>query len=110
MFVTGPLYPPQPEKINDIPVPSKFYKVIYAYKADKAIGFLFPNKAVETAQVWDYAMSVAELEKESGLSFFSNFRAKKQNQLETDCWFWLVESRRRGRWRVFANFSDGLLS
>ncbi|MDY0095326.1 MAG: DNA/RNA non-specific endonuclease [Candidatus Vecturithrix sp.] len=80
--VTGPLYPPQPEKINDIPVPSKFYKVIYAYKADKAIGFLFPNKAVETAQVWDYAMSVAELEKESGLSFFSNFRAKKQNQLK----------------------------
>ena len=54
--VTGPLYSSRPQKINDIPVPSKFYKVIYAYNADKAIAFLFPNKAASNAQVWDLSL------------------------------------------------------
>ena len=79
--VTGPLYSSRPKKVNDIPIPSSFYKVIYAYGADRAIAFLFPNKAVANQMVWKYAMSVAQLEQESGLTFFTNFRAKTREQI-----------------------------
>ena len=80
--VAGPLYASRPEKVNGIPIPSKFYKVIYAYNARKAIGFLFPNKAIANALIWNYAMAIAELEKQSGLTFFKNLSAKKQKQLK----------------------------
>lgn len=101
--VTGPLYSPRPEKVNDIPIPSKFYKVIYAYNAEKAIGFLFPNEAIATAQIWNYVMSVAKLEKESGLTFFKNLSAKKQEKLKqtVDIEWWKAEAYKDG---VFCKF------
>ena len=80
--VTGPLYTAKPKKVNDIPVPSKYYKVIYSYEADKAIGFILPNRAVTNADLWEYAMSVQEVEQKTGLKFFSKFSAAKQKKLK----------------------------
>jgi endonuclease G len=80
--ITGPLYSSKPKKVNGIPVPSKFYKVIYSYDADKAIGFIFPNKPVENENLWRYAMSVQEVEEKTGLKFFSKFKEKKQKTLK----------------------------
>jgi endonuclease G len=80
--VTGPLYSSRPKKVNGIPVPSKFYKVIYSFDADKAIGFIFPNDPVANKNLWRYAMSVQEVEEKTGLKFFSKFSEKKQKKLK----------------------------
>jgi len=91
--VTGPLFPSKPQKINGISIPAKFYKVIYAYNAAKAIGFIFPNKPVSNEEVWKYAMSVQDVEKETGLTFFSKFNTKTQKKLkETVDLAWWQES------------------
>lgn len=81
-IVTGPLYSSRPKKLNGIPVPSKFYKVIYAYKARQAIGFIFPNKSVENKDLWKYAMPVQDVEEQTGLDFFSKFKEKQQKKLQ----------------------------
>jgi endonuclease G, mitochondrial len=80
--VAGPLFSSRPQKMNGIAIPAKYYKVIYAYRADQAIGFIFPNKPVTKDAIWDYAISVQDVEKESKLTFFSNFSAQKQQQLK----------------------------
>ena len=80
--VTGPMYSSEPKKVNGISLPSKYYKVIYSYKADKAIGFIFPNREVENENLWRYAKSVQEVEEATGLTFFSKFNEKKQKKLK----------------------------
>lgn len=88
--VTGPIFTAKPKKINGISVPAKYYKVIYAYDADKAIGFILPNRAVKNEDLWDYAMSVQEVEKQTGLTFFSNLGKEQQQrlkeQVDVDWW------------------------
>ncbi len=91
--VTGPIYTSRPKKINGMSVPSRFYKVIYAYDAKKAIGFIFPNKPVSNEDLWKHAMSVQEVEKETGLTFFSKFKEKTQKKIkETVDITWWKES------------------
>jgi len=80
--ITGPIYTARPKKINDILLPAKFYKVVYAYNDSKAIGFILPNKEVSNEDLWQYAMSVAEVEKATELNFFSKFKDSTQKQLE----------------------------
>jgi endonuclease G len=67
--------------------------VIYSYDAEKAIGFIFPNKAVSNKNLWKYAMSVQEVEKETGLTFFSKFKEKTQKKLKetADIEWWKEE-------------------
>jgi endonuclease G len=91
--VTGPSFSSRPKKVNGMSVPSKFYKVIYSYDAEKAIGFIFPNKAVSNKNLWKYAMSVQEVEKETGLTFFSKFKEKTQKKLKetADIEWWKEE-------------------
>lgn len=80
--VTGPLFSARPQKVNGLSIPAQFYKVIYAYSAAKAIGFILPNKPVTKEDAWKYALSVQEVEKETGLTFFSKFSAKTQQKLK----------------------------
>ena len=82
--VTGPLYSSRPRKVNDLKIPSRFYKVIYSYDEKKAIGFIMPNKAVSDSDLWRYAMSVQEVEAETGLHFFSALSQKKQDALKAN--------------------------
>lgn len=80
--VTGPIYDDNPKVVNGIPVPDRYYKVIYAYEADKAIGFIFPNRDVENANLWRYSMPVSDVEEKTGYTFFSNFSEAKQRALK----------------------------
>ncbi len=99
-IVTGPLYPKKPQKVNDVSVPDRFYKVIYAYDADQAIGFVLPNKPATNAELWEYAMSVQEVEAQTGLTFLSNFQQDAQKRLKenVDVTWWRGESpTRRGK-------------
>jgi endonuclease G len=80
--VTGPLYSSRSKKIHGLPVPKEFYKVIYAYGGERAIGFIFPNKSIPNDDLWKYAMSVQEVEAKTGLTFFTNFKKQTQKKLK----------------------------
>ena len=70
--------------VNNVAVPDFYYKVIlvplYQNKEDyetpdtskavMAIGFIIPNKGTEKPY-WDYAVTIDEVEKRTGLDFFS---------------------------------------
>lgn len=85
----GPLYNKRPKKINNIPVPSGFYNVIYSLKHKKAIAFVFPNEPVTALELWNYAISVTQAEKETGYKFLGKLggsRIKVKNQLDIEWW------------------------
>lgn len=86
-IVTGPIYTKRPEKVNGLPLPKSFYKVIYSFEHRRCIGFIFPNKEVTANDLWKYAMSVADVEKETGYHFLNKVNEHKiKNQLEIDWW------------------------
>lgn len=82
--ITGPIYTARPKMVNGIPVPAKFYKIIYAYDAEKAIAFIMPNKAVEEKNLWRYVKTVQEVEEQTGLTFFSELSETDQRALKGD--------------------------
>ncbi len=87
-IVVGALYDENPKTIgkNKIAVPSKFYKVVADIsKKDgyKAIAFIFENKDYSSDDYFmNYALSVEELEKLTGIDFFYNFQNKDVEQIE----------------------------
>lgn len=74
--VAGPVYGKRSRRVKGLPVPRAFYKVFYSKKHRKAIGFLFPNKAIAASRLWDYAMPVAEVEKQTGGKFLKKLGRK----------------------------------
>ena len=87
--ITGPLFDEKPKRINDVAVPSRFYKIIYAIAQNQAIGFIFPNEDIKAAQLWSYAMSVKDVEKETDYKFFPKLgrRARKLKSETTVSWW-----------------------
>lgn len=69
----GPIMPSTPKRIgaNGVSVPSKFFKVLCMQRKGKwqAVGFIMPNSAIK-GSIFDYAMSVDEVEKATGHNFF----------------------------------------
>lgn len=82
-ITTGPVYAKNPKDVNGIPVPSKLYKVIYSYDAQKAIGFLMPNRPVAENEIWDYAVPVNSIEEETGLDFLDKLPADAQQRAKS---------------------------
>jgi endonuclease G len=86
--VTGPIFDEGMETItqgpNVVSIPKRFYKVILDVTGDekKAIAFVMPNELCKKAMV-SYAVSVDEVEKLTGLDFFSNLDETLENQLES---------------------------
>jgi endonuclease G, mitochondrial len=68
--ITGPVYGPKPQLINNIPVPVSFYTVVYAFRSAACIGFILPNADVKAEALWDHAMSVQQVEAKTKLTFF----------------------------------------
>ncbi|HID98842.1 MAG TPA: DNA/RNA non-specific endonuclease [Thiotrichaceae bacterium] len=83
-IVTGPLYDDNPEQINDIPLPKSFYKVVYSFKHQRCLGFILPNESTKASQLWDYAMSVKDVEKETGYTFFNALSKNEQKTIKAD--------------------------
>lgn len=88
--VTGPTYNNQRSKrINDIPIPKGFYTVIYSFKYQRSIGFILPNDEVKASQLWDYATTVKEVEKETGYQFLSKLgKNGRKIKAEVDVSWW----------------------
>ncbi|MDM8557309.1 DNA/RNA non-specific endonuclease [Candidatus Parabeggiatoa sp. HSG14] len=88
MVITGPIYAKRSELINDIPVPKSFYKIVYSFKHGCCIGFIFPNEPLRASQVWDHAMSVESIEKETDYTFFKKLGKAKKCKAELDIAWW----------------------
>ena len=97
--ITGPVLRdglPRIGKYNQVAVPEYFYKVIYLPAPEnKAIGFVMRNEGSDK-KVRDFAMSVAQVEKQTGLRFFTRFPASQQAALkaEPDLLFWFAKSKK----------------
>jgi endonuclease G len=95
LIVTGPVLTGNLKKIgvNEVCVPDYYYKVIIDYKKDKskAIGFIMPNSA-SPKPLSDYAKSIDEVEKTTGIDFFFQFNDEFEEKLESKicipCWEW----------------------
>lgn len=95
--VTGPVLSGGPYKTigeNEVSVPDYYYKVVLDYDGDefKAIGFVLPNEKC-TKKLTDYAVSVDEVERLTGLDFFFLLEDNLENLLESvyDISLWFSE-------------------
>ena len=100
--VTGPIVSEDDKTIgsNGVKVPGKFYKVIYdETPPQKMIAFVLPNKATNKP-LDGYVTSVDEVERVTGLDFFSALPTEVQERLESKSdpneWTWR-DARRGGR-------------
>jgi endonuclease G len=88
LVVTGPIFDDKMETItqgpNVVSIPKRFYKIILDVTGDekKAIAFVMPNESCKQAMV-SYAVSVDEVEKMTGLDFFSNLDESLEQELES---------------------------
>ena len=100
--ITGPVLsdsriaaPDTPGGRKRIPIPEWFYKVVYdETEPKKMIGFLIPHK--EGLQgVRNYACTVADVEKRTGLSFFSSIKPEELGDMKKSFdikqWSWMVK-------------------
>jgi endonuclease G len=90
--VTGPVLRkglPTIGRYNNVAVPEYFYKIVLFYqpKSDKKprmIAFLLPNEALFGKRMNSYVVSVDEVEKATGLDFFTKLPADIQTKLEAN--------------------------
>lgn len=79
---------------NDVAVPEEYYKVIldYTQPSLKGIAFLMPNE-VSTKPMMDYAVSIDEIEKITGIDFFTEIDDADEAKLEStfDVRAWRVD-------------------
>jgi endonuclease G len=86
--VSGPVFAGKtPKKIgpDKVAVPTHTYKVILCVhpNGDKEmLGFVLPNIDKPTGTISDYTFSVNQVEKLTGLDFFSALPAAEQSRLE----------------------------
>lgn len=83
---TGPIYDKKPKLMNGIPIPASFYKVAYSFKYRQYIGFVMPNEAVRASQMWGHAMSVKDVEKATGYTFFQKIIDGDKGLLDKKFW------------------------
>ena len=86
MVYTGPIMGKNPKMIGkdkqNIAVPDAFFKVVYAPEQGRAIAFIYDNKPCP-GNISKYAVTVAEVERRTGLTFSS---AIPKRQCNIDDW------------------------
>lgn len=83
---SGPIYREGALKTigrNKVAVPGSLFKVILDPKQREAIALIMPNHPLKTEDMPNYLVPVREVEKQTGLEFFSIFSAEEQERIET---------------------------
>jgi len=84
---TGPVYDGKEElKVigkNKVAVPSSLFKIVFSPGDQKAIAFIMPNRSLNTEDMPQYIVSVKEVEKETGLDFFTVLSKETQDSFES---------------------------
>jgi len=82
MIYTGPIMGKKPKMIGkdkqNIAVPDAFFKVVYAPDKGRAIAFIYPNTPCP-GSISKYAVTVAEVERRTGLTFSSAIPKRQCN-------------------------------
>ena len=82
MVYTGPIMGKNPKMIGkdeqNIAVPEAFFKVLYAPDQNRAIAFIYPNSPCPGG-ISKYAVTVAEVERRTGLTFSSAIPKRQCN-------------------------------
>ena len=70
---------------NKVSVPEYYYKVLLAQSKNGKIAtaFILPNRKCE-GTIWDYCVSVDEVEERTGLDFFSMLSDSEEEKLESE--------------------------
>lgn len=95
--LTGPFLGDTLAKIergkNKLSIPKRFWKVVLDLKNKKAIGFIMPNMVI-TKPIKSFAVTVNEVERQTGLNFFSKLPESEQEELESQLHVndWLPEA------------------
>jgi endonuclease G len=83
--VTGPILeeglPVIERSVNKVAIPKQFFKVALDVKSGKGIGFVMPNRKIE-APLETFAVSIDEVEQQTGLDFFNQLEAEKEEAVE----------------------------
>lgn len=95
--ISGPVLDPVMGKIGQstsVSVPSAFFKIILDYKATqpRVISFIIPH-ALSEKPLQEYAVSVKEVERRTGLNFFSEMLTEQEKEqlffhVDTTQWKW----------------------
>jgi len=102
-IVTGPLLSKGLPAIgsNGVSIPNYYYKVILDYTQPEihAIGFILPN-ASSSASLSTFAISVDEVERQTGIDFFPALPDDQETKLEKEvcqsCWQWQASNSNKG--------------
>jgi len=81
--ITGPVFASR-QRNGRVRVPSHFYKIIFDPAKNEAISFLLPHKALYTAQLPRYRVSIDVIEEASGMNFFAELEHEIEVTLEKD--------------------------
>jgi endonuclease G len=74
--------------INKVTIPSYYYKVIYDPTGEqKMIAFIMPNEKI-TQDIFHFTVTVDEVEKRTGIDFFSGLSDDLENKLENEMILW----------------------
>lgn len=82
--VCGPILADSPFSTmgdNKVSVPKRYFKVVYDKKNNRAIGFIVKN-GMASGSLKQYAVSVDEVEKETGLDLFHQVEDELENTIE----------------------------
>jgi endonuclease G len=83
--ITGPIFsnPIGVIGANNVTIPRYYYKVVVSYRngQSKGIGFIMANEILQ-GSVFKYAVTIDEIEEQSGIDFFQNYSIESQTILE----------------------------
>jgi endonuclease G, mitochondrial len=88
LFVfTGPIYMGKDKKtigMDEVAVPTHFYKIIYDPIKGEAIAFIMPNEPLDTSDMPKYNVTIRDVEEKTGLDFLSTLDKQKQDSIVTN--------------------------
>lgn len=86
--ITGPVYQEGKSQgeigQNKITIPTHIYKVVFDKDKKESVGFVIPNSANVPGAINNYAMSVANVEKVTGINFIPNVNERSHTYLTND--------------------------
>ena len=68
---------------NNVSVPKRYYKAVYNPDSQEAIGFIFKN-GMSSGKLNSYAVSIDEIEKESGIDLFPGLDDEIETRVEAE--------------------------
>ncbi|HZF14545.1 MAG TPA: DNA/RNA non-specific endonuclease [Steroidobacteraceae bacterium] len=82
--MTGPIYDDTDRKMRgtDIPVPPRFYKIVYEPARHRAIAFIFPNRKITDKDLGLFIATIDDIEQATGIDFLPGLSKSIQKRIE----------------------------